>query len=422
MASEVISVVRGMHDILPQQAAVWRRVEGVAARCFGGYGYGEIRTPIIERLDLFSRQLGEDTDVVRKEMYAFTDSHNGEQVALRPEATVSTVRALLAGGASRGGVVRVWYGGPMFRHERPQKGRYRQFHQLGAEALGSNSPLLEAEQMIMLARFWRELKVDDKLMLEINNLGNAEERRRHRQKLGDYFRRHFNELDEAAQKRVDENPLRILDSKDTKSAAIAADAPRLADELGDDSRRHVDWVKNKISAAGITFSERDSLVRGLDYYNLTVFEWAPTGTTRRQDTVCGGGRYDGLAEKIGGKPLPGCGFALGVERLLDLLPPSQPEAVNCFLAVVGDDVDDFADSIAENCRDAGISVWRHGGGGNMGKQLKKGDAMRAALVLMVGIEEKAGGYIKIKRLTDGRQEKTAMADITTTIKRLLKNG
>ena len=410
-----------MRDILPDDIGNWQHLEQAAAACFARYGYREVRTPLLERMDLFSRQLGESTDVVQKEMYRFADGAGDGELALRPEATVSTVRALLAAGAGRGGVSRVWYGGAMFRRERPQKGRYRQFHQLGAEALGQADAALDAEQILLLARLWRELGVGDQLHLQINNLGSAEERARHREKLTAYFSRHEDALDEAARQRIRTNPLRILDSKDARTLEIAAEAPALADELGAASIAFVDAVRDKLAAAGIAFADNPALVRGLDYYNLTVYEWSLAGDARRQNAVAGGGRYDGLAEQIGGGSVPGCGFALGVERVLDLLPPPPPAAAAaCFLAIAAEgEAARIADEVAEKCRDDGLAVWRHVGGGNLSRQLKKADALGAALAIIVGADECAGGYITIKRLADGKQQQAAAADAANASRRLL---
>lgn len=412
-----------MRDILPENIGAWQRLEKTAAACFHHYGYGELRTPLVERLELFSRQLGESTDVVQKEMYRFTDAANDDEVALRPEATVSTVRALLAAGRQRSGTVRVWYGGAMFRHERPQKGRYRQFHQLGAEALGNVDAALDAEQILMLARLWRELGIAAALKLELNNLGSNAERARHREKLAAYFTAHLDALDEDAKRRVSANPLRILDSKNERTLQVVAGAPALADELGDESRRYVDAVREKLAAAGVAFEDNPALVRGLDYYNLTVYEWSVAGDERRQNTVCGGGRYDGLAESIGGAAFPGCGFALGMERVLELLAPQAAAAADCFLAFTATggagDAERLADTVAERCRDDGLAVWRHVGGGNLARQLKRADAMGAALAIIVGDDECAGDYITIKRLADGEQQRAATADAAAASRRMI---
>ncbi|MGU9950853.1 MAG: histidine--tRNA ligase [Gammaproteobacteria bacterium WSBS_2016_MAG_OTU1] len=399
----IIPSIRGMRDLLPAETAQWRHVEAAAATCFANYGYGELRTPALERADLFRRQLGEDTDIVQKEMYAFTDV-SGDELCLRPEATVPTVRAVMNAGLHRGGVARVWYGGQMFRRERPQKGRYRQFWQIGAEAIGGGddaAAAIDAEQILMLARFWQALKIGDKLQLRINNLGAATERAAYRKQLTAYFRRHADKLDEAAQARIDSNPLRILDSKDEQTAQIAAEAPPLQKVLGDDSIRHVETVKAILTAAKIEFTEDPALVRGLDYYNLTVFEWVLKDDERRQNALCGGGRYDGLSEQIGGVALRGSGFALGLDRLISLLgnlPPQQPD---CFVVASGNDI--YCTQAAESMREAGLSVWQHGGGGNMARQLKKADAMNVSLVIIAGADEESAQTITIKRLRDGKQ-------------------
>ena len=419
MNSALIPPVRGMHDILPPQTAAWQRLENAVGRCFHRYGYGEIRTPIVERLDLFRRQLGEYSDIVQKEMYSFVDALNNDMLVLRPEATVSTLRALLNGGMHRSGVTRVWYSGPMFRHEKPQKGRYRQFHQYGAEAVGSQDPAMDAEQIIMLARLWRELNIADKLELDINNLGIENERHLYKQRLQAYFANYESEMDDADKYRLQNNPLRLLDSKNPAVAVTADDAPHLHDSLSKESRRFVDAVKNKISAAGVPFKERPALVRGLDYYNLTVFEWTIENDENRQNTVCGGGRYDGLAEKIGGDMLPGCGFAFGVERVLALLAPTAPTAPDCYLAITDESCADYADDIAETCRNNDLSVWRHVGGNNLARQLKKADAMQTPLAIIIGTNENQGGYVTLKRLADGQQEKSPLAAMTTTIKKML---
>ena len=421
MKNALIAPVRGMHDILPEQVAAWQQMEQVAADCFHSYGYRELRTPLLEKAELFRRPLGEKTDVVQKEMYCFNDKADGDQLALRPEATVSTVRALLAAGRQRGAAVRVWYSGAMFRRERPQKGRYRQFHQLGAEALGSADPALDAEQIIMLARLWRALGVAGRLRLEINNLGSSEERADYRGRLSAYFERRRSDLDEDATERITTNPLRILDSKHPATLKVIAEAPPLADSLGTQSRRHLDRVKDKLTAAGIAFSENDRLVRGLDYYNLTVYEWSLADDTRRQNTVCGGGRYDGLAESIGGTAFPGCGFALGLERAVSLLGAAPPPVADCFLALA--DADNasavLADTVAEYCRDEGLSVWRHVGGGKLDRQLKQADSMGAPLAIIIGESEASGDYVTIKRLADGEQRQVPPADAAETGRRLL---
>ena len=405
----LIPSVRGMRDLLPAETGDWRRVESIAAACFSRYGYGEIRTPIVERRALFARQLGEDADIVQKEMYVFPERSSGDELCLRPEATVPTVRAVAAASMYRGGLARVWYGGPMFRHERPQKGRYRQFWQLGAEAIGSGAPdpAVDAEQIIMLADLWKSLNIGDKMKLSINNLGTAEERGKYRAELSDYFRNHIKDLDETAQARIDGNPMRILDSKDEKTAAIAARAPKIESVLGEESRRHVETVKSLLKAADVVFEETHSLVRGLDYYNLTVFEWSEKGDERRQNAVCGGGRYDGLSTQIGGPPLHGCGFALGLDRLVALSGVGDETPPDCFLAVAGAS-DTYCARAAAILRAGGLSVWQHSGGGNIARQFKKADAMKTPLAVIAGEKEESKQILTIKRLRDGVQRETAI--------------
>ena len=448
-----IPPVRGMSDIPPDAAALWRAAESVAAAIFRLYGYAEIRTPVVERAELFARPLGQHTEVVEKEMYTFNDL-SGETLALRPEATASVVRAVAQSPAVRAGVARVWCGGPMFRRERPQKGRQRQFHQLDAEAVGSPSPALDAEQIILLHRLWRELGVGRKLALQINNLGARDERARHRVKLAEYFRRRQHELDPPSRARIETNPLRILDSKDAKTREIVAEAPPLSDELGAESRAHLDQVREKISAAGVAFSQNPLLVRGLDYYNLTVFEWALARDERRQNVLCGGGRYDGLAETIGLPPTPGCGFALGVERLADLMrecefqspvPPPEVRMVVENADSSGDadggqrtegrgqagssdssgDADGalaerLAARAAERLRDAGIAVVRQVTGGNFSRQMKKAAAAESPVLAIVGRDEARAGRIVFKRLSDGRRCESEAGDAAAAARTLLE--
>ena len=399
----LISSVRGMRDLLPAETGDWRRAETAAMQCFSRYGYGEIRTPVVERLALFSRQLGEHTDVVQKEMYAFTD-RSGDELCLRPEATVPTVRAAAAANLHRGGVARLQYCGPMFRRERPQKDRYRQFWQIGAEAVGAGAPdpAIDAEQIMMLSALWAELKIGGKLRLALNNLGAPAERAAYRQTLSAYFRRRLDDLDEGARGAVETNPLRILDGKDEKTAEIAAAAPKIESALGAESRRHLDSVKNILAASGVDFFEEPRLVRGLDYYNLTVFEWTLKEDARRQNALCGGGRYDGLSEQIGGPPLSGCGFALGLDRLAALAEKRAAPPPDCFLAAAGAKTE-YCMRAAENLRAAGFSVWMHSGGGNLARQLKKADAMKTPLALIAGTKEESQNTITIKRLRDGEQ-------------------
>ena len=401
-----VSAVRGMGDVLPDFAPFLRAVEDAAAGVLHLYGYAEIRTPIVERAELFARPLGAGSDVVEKEMFAFADARSGDQLALRPEATASVVRAVAGSEAATAGVARVWCGGPMFRRERPQKGRQRQFHQVNAEAVGAQSPAIDAEQIILLDRLWKSVGVRGRLVLEINNLGGRDERARHREKLSAYFRKRESELDETSRRRIETNPLRILDSKNPDTLAVAAEAPALADELGSESRAHLDAVREKISAAGVDFSDNPMLVRGLDYYNLTVFEWSLKDDSRRQNVLCGGGRYDGLAETIGAKPAPGCGFAVGVERAADLmrecgLAAASPAAA-CRM-ICADAASAFADAVAEKMRDAGVSVFRQVTGGNFSRQMKKAASADSPVVVIVGEDELQNGQATLRRLSDGKQ-------------------
>ncbi len=411
----VISAIRGARDLLPGDLPRWRRAERAAERCFALYGYGEIRTPVLERAELFARQLGEHTELVEKQMYLFADGDGGDTLALRPEATVPTVRAALQSGMHRNLPARLWYRGAMFRRERPQRGRYRQFWQIGAEILGAQSPSADAEQILLTARLWRELGVDGRLRLAVNNLGDGEERARHREKLREHFRANAAEMGEDAA-RAETNPLRLLESRDAKTAAVARDAPKLSDELGDASRKHSDAVCESLTRAGVAFSQDETLVRGLDYYNLTVFEWSLAGDDRRQNALCGGGRYDGLSQQIGGPPMPGCGFALGLDRLVDLLAEPPRETPDCFLTLTEECAREFAGELAEHCRDAGLTVWRHIGGGNLARQLKKADAAGAKTALIIGSREAAARRVTIKRMSDGDQREAEFAKAPAQIK------
>ena len=411
MPNQMMQPVSGMRDVLPAAAAGWRHFEEAARRCFHLYGYGEIRTPLVENLDLFRRPLGEDTDIVQKEMYTFTDALSGKTLALRPEATVSTVRALLAANSARGAIARVWYGGPMFRHERPQKGRHRQFHQIGAEALGSASPFIEAEQIALLHRLWQDIGIADQLRLEVNNLGSAAERAAHRDKLIAYFQPRAADWDDTLKRRLRDNPWRLLDDKSPRLRPLIADAPPLSAALSAESRRHTDTVKNQLAKNNIAFAESPHLVRGLDYYNLTVYEWSLAADDRRQNTICGGGRYDGLAEKIGGSAVPGCGFALGVERVLDIMRAPPAAAPDCIMAVVDDSADcrAYAERLAEQCRAADIAVLVGRGGDKLGRQMARAEQMRARAVIAIGEREYREGVATLKPIGDAARAPRAIA-------------
>jgi len=404
--TQTIQAVRGMNDILPDEAALWERFEDVARAWAHGYGYRAIRTPLLEHTALFRRAIGEATDIVEKEMYSFVDELNGEQLTLRPEATASTVRAAIEHSLLHNGPQRLWYMGPMFRHERPQKGRYRQFHQIGAEALGYAGPDVDAELVLMCARLWDDLGIDG-VRLQLNSLGALGERLAHRDALVAYLRRHEADLDGDSRRRLATNPLRVLDGKNPSMRPIIEGAPKLLDFLGEASLKHFDGLQAILKDAALPYSIDHHLVRGLDYYNLTVFEWV-TDRLGAQGTVCGGGRYDGLFEQIGGKPAPAIGFAMGVERLIALMRESEsaaaPEAPEVYLVHQGDAADRFAFVVAERLRDSGFSVVHHCGGGSFKSQMRKADASGAVLAVIVGDDEAAARQASVKSLRAERDQ------------------
>jgi histidyl-tRNA synthetase len=404
--SETIQAIRGMNDVLPDEAPQWRFFEDTVQDLLERYGYRRIRTPIVERTDLFVRSIGEVTDIVEKEMYTFTDRLNGDGLALRPEGTASCVRAAVQHNLLYGGGQRLWYAGPMFRHERPQKGRYRQFHQFGAEALGFAGPDVDAELIVMCARLWKDLGLAD-IALEINTLGSNEARLRYRARLVRYLHEHEAALDEDSKRRLHGNPLRVLDSKNPAMQALIESAPRLIDDLDEDSLKHFEDLQRLVRNAGLQFTINPRLVRGLDYYNRTVFEWV---TTRlgAQGTVCAGGRYDGLIEQIGGKAAPGCGFAMGVERLIALVAESRSQPITAipdvYLAWSGAQAELHAWRVAERLRDAGLQVTLHCGGGSFKSQLKRADASGARFAVIVGDDEAAAGEASIKPLREMKEQ------------------
>lgn len=411
--SQTLRAVRGMNDILPADAPVWSQFEATVRGWLRAYGYRELRTPILEHTGLFKRAIGEVTDIVEKEMYTFVDELNGESLTLRPEGTASCVRAVIENNLLFDGGKRLWYQGPMFRHERPQKGRYRQFHQVGVEALGFAGPDLDVEHLLMTARLWRLLGLAEVVRLELNTLGGPEARAAHRQKLIEYFEAHKEQLDEDAQRRLYSNPLRILDSKNPAMQALVEAAPRLIDELDESARQHFDAVKAGLDAAGIPYRINPRLVRGLDYYNHTVFEWV-TDRLGAQGTVCAGGRYDGLIAQLGGKPAPACGFAMGVERLLALMAElgleACPEKPHVYIVNVGEAAARFAWQAAERFRDAGLDVVLHGGGGSFKSQMKKADASQAGFSVIIGDDEAAAGEVSLKPMAgQGEQQRLALA-------------
>ncbi len=420
--SNAIQAIRGMNDILPAEAIFWEELEETLRSWLRSYGYRNLRTPLVEPTALFRRAIGEATDIVEKEMYSFVDEMNGEALTLRPEATASTVRAAIQHNLLYGNPQRLYYFGPMYRHERPQKGRYRQFHQVGAEALGYAGPDVDAELLLMCARLWDDLGLDD-IKLQLNSIGSPQERSRHRSELVQYLQAHEDALDADAKRRLHTNPLRVLDSKNPLMQHLIEAAPRLLDHLGEASLAHFEGVQQALRDAGIPYSINPRLVRGLDYYNLTVFEWV-TERLGAQGTVCGGGRYDGLFEQIGGKPTPACGFAMGLERLLALMQDArapQP-AAQCEVYVVhqGSAADRVAFGVAEELRDHGLSVVRHCGGGSFKAQMKKADASGAVIAVILGEDEAAANEVSVKHLRrEHAQVRVARATLPDTVNNLL---
>ena len=398
--SQTLQAIRGMNDILPDEAELWEQFEELVREWLRAYGYRPIRMPLVEPTPLFSRAIGEVTDIVEKEMYSFEDSLNGEKLTLRPEGTASCVRAVLQHNLLYDGPRRLWYTGPMFRHERPQKGRYRQFHQVGVEALGFAGPDVDAEQILMGARLWDDLGLEG-IRLELNTLGQADERARHRADLIAYLEQHEARLDADAKRRLHSNPLRILDTKNPEMQDIVDAAPKLIDYLGEESLKHFEGVQNILKDAGIPYKINPRLVRGLDYYNLTVFEWI-TDQLGAQGTVCAGGRYDGLVGQLGGKPAPACGFAMGIERLLALWKDQgnehQKQAPDVYVVHQGDVAARHAFKVAELLRDAGFDVQLHCGGGSFKSQMKKADGSGATLAAVIGDDEAAAGEVSLKPL------------------------
>jgi len=423
--SDAIQAVRGMNDVLPEEAELRLWLDGVVAAWFARYGYRPIRTPLLEHTGLFRRAIGEATDIVEKEMYTFTDALNNESLTLRPEATASTVRAAIEHSLVYDGPKRLWYAGPMYRHERPQKGRYREFYQFGAEALGYAGPDVDAELIVMCAALWRELGLAG-IRLELNCIGSPQERSRYRADLVHHLQAHEARLDDDARRRLHSNPLRVLDSKNPMVQDVVAKAPSMLGYLGDESRAHFEGLQQLLAAAGVSFQINPKLVRGLDYYNLTVFEWI-SDRLGAQGTVCGGGRYDGLFAQLGGKPTAGVGFAAGVERLVALLrdagrpvPVRRPDA---YLAFQGAGTAAYAFALGEELRAAGHAVLLHAGGGNFKSQMKRADASGALLALIVGEDEVAAQAVTVKPLRDARpQQRVGRADLAQRMTEFLKGS
>ncbi|MFZ4536002.1 histidine--tRNA ligase [Propionivibrio sp.] len=398
--SQNIQSVRGMNDILPGEAEFWEIFEETVRSWLKSYGYRPIRLPIVEPTPLFKRAIGEVTDIVEKEMYSFIDSLNGELLTLRPEGTAGCVRAVIQNKLAAQHPQRLYYMGQMFRHERPQKGRYRQFNQVGVESFGFSGPDIDAEQILMGSRLWDDLGLDG-IKLQLNSLGQMDERTSHRAELITYFEKHVDLLDEDAKRRLYTNPLRILDSKNPAMQEMISTAPNLINHLGAESMAHFEGVQQVLRDAGLPYEINPRLVRGLDYYNLTVFEWV-TERLGAQGTVCAGGRYDGLVEQLGGKSTPACGFAMGVERLVMLIRESggEPvlEGIDVYLVHQGEAASRLAPRVAEGLRDQGIDVLFHCGGGSFKSQMKKADASGATFAVIIGDDEANAGEVTLKHL------------------------
>ena len=421
--SEKIQAIRGMHDVLPEQSPHWQRVEAELRRVMAAYGYQEIRLPIVEKTELFKRSIGEVTDIVEKEMYTF-DDRNGDSLTLRPEGTAGCLRACLEHGLLHNQIQKLWYLGPMFRHERPQKGRYRQFYQFGVETYGLAGPDIDLELILLCRRLWRALGIESQLRLEINSLGTAAERLEYRKGLVAYFRQHLDQLDEDSLRRLETNPLRILDSKNPDLKAVIAGAPVLTEALGEVSRAHFDRLLTDLEAQGVAYVVNPRLVRGLDYYSNTVFEWI-TESLGAQGTVCAGGRYDGLVEQLGGKGSSAIGFALGMERLIELvnettLAVEMPTA-DVYLIVAGDAAERMGVRLAENLRDQfpNLRLQIHLGGGGFKSQFKRADRSGAEIGLVIGDDEARDGLVGVKFLRrEAEQQKVAEADVASLIETL----
>jgi histidyl-tRNA synthetase len=406
--SKNIQAVRGMNDILPEETPAWRHLEETVRRLVDSYGYREIRMPIVESTDLFKRSIGEVTDIVEKEMYTFAD-RNGDMLTLRPEGTAGCVRAAIQNGLLHNQVQRLWYRGPMFRHERPQKGRYRQFHQIGVEVFGLHGPDIDAEHIMMTARLWRQLGLEEAVTLQLNSLGSSAARTAYRGILVEYLWHHVEGLDEDSRRRLDTNPLRILDSKNPAMREIIDGAPKLNEHLDEESRDHFAQLCGYLDAAGIRYQINPCLVRGLDYYSKTVFEWV-TDRLGAQGTVCAGGRFDALVEQLGGKPTPAVGFAMGVERLVSLLEavalPLHHYQPHAYLVLVGEAAARQGLALAERLRDAlpQLRLESHCGGGSFKSQFKRADKSGARLALILGEEEIEQGILGIKFLREEQEQ------------------
>ena len=405
--------IKGFYDILPEATPLWFKLEDTARRILNQYGYNNIRMPLVEPTDLFVRSVGEHTDIVEKEMYAWTDALNGDKLTLRPEGTAGCVRAVIENNLTYNGPQRLWYSGAMFRHENVQKGRQRQFHQIGAEAFGFESAEVDAEQIVMLARLWQALEIKD-VELQINSIGDADERLIYRQTLITYFEQHADVLDEDAKRRLHTNPLRILDTKNPRMQAMCEAAPKLMDCLGEATRTHFEKLCQLLAEAGIAYKINHRLVRGLDYYNRTVFEWVTT-KLGAQGTIAAGGRYDHLVERLGGSATPACGFGIGLERVFLLMQEYGVTANNApdiYLVNVGELAEKQAFTAAEVMRSEGLSVVLHVGGGSFKSQMKKADRSGARFAAILGDDEAAAGEISLKALLEkAEQIRCKLADV-----------
>ncbi len=415
--------IKGFYDILPEHTALWFKLEDAARNILTQYGYQNIRMPLVEPTELFVRSVGEHTDIVEKEMYAWEDQLNGDKLTLRPEGTAGCVRAVVQNNLTYNGPQRLWYSGAMFRHENVQKGRQRQFHQVGVEAFGFESPQVDAEQIVMLARLWKALGIKD-VELQINSIGDGVERAAYRQTLITYFEQHADLLDEDAKRRLHTNPLRILDTKNPKMQAMCESAPKLIDSLGEESRHHFDGLCHLLNEAGIPFVLNPRLVRGLDYYNRTVFEWVTT-KLGAQGTIAGGGRYDTLVERLGGGPTPACGFGMGLERIFLLMQEygvKASQSPDVYLVNVGNDAEVMAFAAAEKLRSNGINVVLHASGGSFKSQMKKADKSQAKFALIIGEDEVASQQVTLKPLLKAielSQAQSTIDDALAVIKQFI---
>lgn len=422
-----IQAIRGMNDYLPADTALWQRIEGVLKQTLASYGYSEIRLPLVEQTPLFKRAIGEVTDVVEKEMYTFED-RNGESLTLRPEGTAGCVRAGIEHGLLYNQEQRLWYMGPMFRYERPQKGRYRQFYQIGVEVFGLQGPDIDAELIMLNARWWKALGISEHVRLELNSIGSLEARAHYRDALVAFLEQHKEVLDEDCKRRMYTNPMRVLDTKNPDIQQLLNDAPQLGDYLDDESREHFSGLCALLDDAGISYTVNQRLVRGLDYYNRTVIEWV-TDSLGSQGTVCGGGRYDGLVEQLGGRATPGVGFAMGMERLVLLVQAVNPEFeptsnVDVYVIASGQGVQSAAMQLAEKLRDEApeLRLMTNFGGGNFKKQFARADKWGARVALVLGEDEVKAGQVVIKDLRRGEQQTLDQAEAAAVLRSLLQSA